>query len=357
MTVPRLQALGYEIVAISAPFTFGGAILEWEGIPLLPCLADMAGADTIVPNHSFFKADLTITLCDPFMFHQVPDQLAKIPLAMWFPVDCEPVSDADITVLRDGGGIPIAMSRFGEKMLRDEGADPFYVPHGIDTSAFCPGDTDYRETIGADENIFIIGINAMNRDETRKGWGEQFEAFARFHSRFPDTALSVNAADVNPKGLNLPKLALRLGISDVVKFPDTFAYNMHMISQDNLVSWYRGIDVLSLCSYGEGFGLPLVEAQSCGTPVITTDGSAMTELCGAGWLVSATNYWAPRHNAWWRRPDVSDIAQAYTDAYFAWKDGTLPRKEARDFALQYDADQVAMQYWKPALEAIEGMIG
>ena len=90
--------------------------------------------------------------------------------------------------------------------------------------------------------------------------------------------------------------------------------------------------------------------------MITTDASAMSELCGAGWLVSGTPFWSHGHSAWWTRPDVSDIESAYEFAYQAWKAGTLPKKEARDLALLYDADRVFETYWIPALEELEHLI-
>lgn len=318
----------------------------------------MWGADTIVPNHGFYEADLTITLCDPFGFWQDPRELRKISVAHWFPVDCSPVGQTDIGVLREGGGIPIAMSRFGEKMLSDEGAFPCYVPHAVDTQVFCPGSQeDFRATTPAGSDTFIVGICAMNRDHVRKGWGEQFEAFAMFHANHPDSFLAVHSADVNPKGLNLRQLALRLGIAGAVLFPDSYPYSMNMISREQLAIWYRGLDVLSLCSYGEGFGLPLIEAQACGVPVVTTNASAMAELCGAGWLVSGTRFWTPTHNAWWTRPDVTDIYNAYEHAWQAKKEGRLPGEQAREFAMLFDADRVARQFWGPVLDAIAERIG
>jgi glycosyltransferase involved in cell wall biosynthesis len=37
-------------------------------------------------------------------------------------------------------------------------------------------------------------------------------------------------------------------------------------------------DIFALPTMAEGFGLPILEAQSCGTPVLVTDFSACTEL-------------------------------------------------------------------------------
>jgi glycosyltransferase involved in cell wall biosynthesis len=132
---------------------------------------------------------------------------------------------------------------------------------------------------------------------------------------------------------------------------------MGMITREMMATWYRGLDVLSMCSYAEGFGLPLIEAQACGTPVITTDGSSMSELCGAGWLVSGTPFWTNGHGAWWKRPDADDIEQAYEVAWQAREDGTLPKKPARDFALLYSADRVFEQFWVPVLKELEARFG
>lgn len=351
--VPRIASLGHEIV-MAAPYTFGGSPLDWNGFPVLPSVRDSAGCDVIAPNYEYHGADLLFTLCDPFGLQKATGTLEQINVAHWFPVDCNPLGDGDVTVLRDGGGIPIAMSQFGAQVLRSEGADPLYVPHAVDTKVFCPGDqAPFRETVpGIGEDTFVIGICAMNRDPVRKGFSEQLLAFSRFHSRHPDSFLALHTAPVNNPGINLKSLVEKLGIGAATTFPDSYAYDMGMITREQMAAWYRGLDILSCCSYGEGFGLPLIEAQACGTPVVTTDASAMTELCGAGWLVSGTPYWSAGHNAWWKRPDVDDIEQSYEMAYQARQDGILPRKQAFDFAQLYDVDRVFAQYMIPALEEI-----
>ena len=161
-----------------------------------------------------------------------------------------------------------------------------------------------------------------------------------------------------PQIKDQPKVAARLGIGAAVTFPDHYMYDMNMITQEQLAAFYRGLDVLSLCSYGEGFGLPLIEAQACGVPVVTTDASAMSELCGAGWLVSGTPFWAPGHGAWWKRPDTDDIEQAYEAAWAAREDGKMPalKESARAFALNYDIDRVFSQYMVPVLKELEERI-
>ncbi len=44
------------------------------------------------------------------------------------------------------------------------------------------------------------------------------------------------------------------------------------------------VDVLLTTSMREGFGIPLVEAQAFGTPVIMTDFASMPGLCAGEWL-------------------------------------------------------------------------
>lgn len=362
LLAPRINSLpGYEVAAISAPYSFGGNCLEWEGIRVLPCARDGAGNDTISNNHEYTKADLTLTLADVFGLLKAAQAgvLSQIPLAHWFPVDVDPLADGDLTVLRDGGGIPVAMSHFGRRVLRNEGTDPLFVPHGVDTGVYKPGDPGaFRSSvpeIGPD--TFVIGIAAMNRDVNRKGLSEQYQAFARFRRRHPDSHLAVHTAQCGNPGINLTGLAVRLGISTAVSYPDAYMYDMGLISEENMATWYNGLDVLSLCSFGEGFGLPLIEAQACGVPVVTADASATNELCGAGWLVSGTDFWANGHASWWKRPDVADIDAAYELAWEAKQDGKLPKKEAEDFGKLFDADRVFDLYWKPVLAELEKRIG
>lgn len=57
-------------------------------------------------------------------------------------------------------------------------------------------------------------------------------------------------------------------------------HSLGMIPEESLPSLYRGAHTLVMPSKYEGFGLPLVEAMACGTPVLASDRTAMPEVCG-----------------------------------------------------------------------------
>ena len=58
-----------------------------------------------------------------------------------------------------------------------------------------------------------------------------------------------------------------------------------------LLQLYNAADILIAPSLHEGFGITLIEAMACGTPVITANVSAMPEVVGdAGILVEPNNY-------------------------------------------------------------------
>jgi glycosyltransferase involved in cell wall biosynthesis len=62
------------------------------------------------------------------------------------------------------------------------------------------------------------------------------------------------------------------------------------VPEDHLPSLYRGARALIMVSLYEGFGLPVLEAMACGTPVVTSNITAMPEVAGeAAVLVNPTS--------------------------------------------------------------------
>jgi len=68
------------------------------------------------------------------------------------------------------------------------------------------------------------------------------------------------------------------------------------IQIDDLLSLYRRCDVLFFASYYEGFGVPILEAQKVGRPVITSNFGAMKEITAdSAYLVSPNDIEQIRH--------------------------------------------------------------
>lgn len=350
--VPRLASAGHE-VAVAAFHGLQAAPLNWQGFMVYPGSSEDPWAQDVLQGHyAHHRADLLITLMDAWVLN--PALLAGMNTAHWMPADCSPLSAMDRRVLAEGGGRPVAMSGFGRRQLEDAGWAPLYAPHAIDTQAvFAPlPDRDViRDGLGL-AGMFLIGINAANQDPVRKGLAEQFEAFAALHAAHPEAQLLVNSRCDTRQGVALNALAAACGLGpDCLQFADQYLYSAGLFGQDKLARWYGLLDVLSNCSYGEGFGLPVLEAQACGTPAVVSDFSAMSELCGSGWLVEGARYWNKGHEAWWQRPSVTAITEAYEEAFTLWRSGGLAayREKAREFSLAYDADRVLTGHWVPVL--------
>jgi glycosyltransferase involved in cell wall biosynthesis len=260
---------------------------------------------------------------------------------------------------------PIVYSQFGKRMCENAGLEVAYVPHMVDTAHYAPGDqAAARARLGWPEDAFIAVMVAANKGfPARKNFCEQLDGFKALTERHADALLYLHTTDGEPNtygGVNLRSYVRRAGLEGRVSFPDQYAVRMGM-GTDYLRDVYQGADVLLSVSAGEGFGVPIVEAQSCGTPVIVGNWTAMAELCGAGWTIGkheAHEVWTPQEASQWV-PMPGAVTEALELAYHA-KGGRLAMRlanRAREFAMQYDADHVAETYWRPTLDAIAVRLG
>lgn len=350
----RLRADGHE-PAVSCFYGLHGSILEWEGVRCYPAGYEPYGND-VLERHArhWFGGELTdgliLILVDAWVMH--PARLTRANAAMWVPVDHEPVPPAVLEAVEASGCWPVAMSRFGERMLRDKGCDPLYAPHAVDTDVFAPVPrSEAREQLGLPQDRFIVGMVAANKGyPSRKGYSQAVEAFSRFRERRTDAYLYLHTEPTAAlHGLDLTALLLACDVpADAAGMSDSYQQIVGPPA-DHIARLHNAFDVLLNPSVGEGFGIPIVEAQACGTPVIVTDHTAMNELCGAGWMVEGDRVFTDQR-AWQRIPRVSAIEDALEDAY---ENAAGMRDGARAFAVQYDHRAVYEQHWRPALAELE----
>ena len=369
--VQRLVAAGHD-VAISANYGWQGSVGAWGDIPVYP--ADHTGLQkqTLKYHVNHWAAMngwdpnsiLTLTLFDVHTwinprFGGILANFHGLNQTAWVPVDHQTLPVIVEGALKEYDvRQPIAMSRFGHERLLGAGFDALYVPHAIDCEVYSPKDKlASRPFIGVPEDRFVIGMVANNSGQTppRKAFPQVMEAFKRFQSTHEDAFLYLHTEMFGfyNDGLNLIRLAEWFDIpQDAIGAVDQAAYSIG-VPDEAMAHVYSAMDVLVNPSYGEGFGVPIVEAQACGVPVIVNDCTAMPELLGSGWMCDGELVYDPTQMAMWKQPSVESLVDCFEQAYEA-RDDKQKGIDARLFALEYDADLVFEKYWTDALTVLDG---
>ena len=356
--VPRIKALGHEI-AISAFYGLEGGVLNLGGILVLPRGRTPYGQDIAAEHAVNFQADILITLIDAWVYDPVQMQAGGVKWCPWFPIDQEPIPPPVLKPVTRAYR-RIVFSKFGERMINDAGLDCYYVPHGCETQVFKPIDrVQARERMGLPLDKFIVGMVAANKGvPPRKSFFENITAFAEFHKKHPDSMLYLHTSPGTYQGANEANLIefieyVGLKGGQDVKLPNPYQL-WNGFPDDAMVDLYNAFDVFQLVSMGEGFGIPILEAQACGCPVIVGDWTAMSEMCFSGWKVDKKDtipFWTPLASYQFI-PKVGAIVERLEAAYRARGDSSY-RERARSGAVKYDADKVTEKYWKPVLAEIE----
>ena len=136
-----------------------------------------------------------------------------------------------------------------------------------------------RKELGLDKDDLVFGI--IGQLTPRKGQLELIKAFAR--AGVPrSTLLIVGAAIFNRDreyALRLEQAAASCGVSERVRM---------LGSRDDIGAVMQSLDLLIMNSTAEPFGLVIVEAMACGTPVLAASVDGIPEIIAHdknGWLV------------------------------------------------------------------------
>ena len=351
--VPRIKELGYE-TAVLGYFGLAGGMLNLNGINVYPMLYQPYANDVLSAHSNHFGANVLMTLTDTWIIdpNAISPGLKWVP---WYPIDHinmpELVKRNLSTAYRR-----IAMSRFGQKITMEAGLSSYYIPHGVDTNIYKPMDKkECRKALGWPEDAYIMGMVAMNKgNPSRKSFVEILTAFRDFRKVHTDAIFYLHSAlceNGENNGINLVELCRQLGLQpgkDIL-FPNQYFLQLG-IPDVEMAKLYNALDVHILVSKGEGFGIPILEAQACGTPVIVGDWTAMSELCFSGRLIdkSDAEWEYSGLAAYQMKPHVRAIELAMHAEY----KHPSPHDKAVRRAAEYDVKVVTEKYWKPILEEI-----
>jgi glycosyltransferase involved in cell wall biosynthesis len=357
--IDTLLGLGHE-VAIHAWYGLQGGIIQAGPVKMYPRLRHNYGNDAHVVADDF-DADLVITLQDIWVLDETYAERMPCPWVAWFPVDGDPAPMPVVEQARRAA-YPVVFSKFAYKLLQEAGVEHVrYIPHGIDTETFAPGDkTAVRQKHGIPEDKFMVTMVAANKGyPSRKSYPEAILAFKHFHKANPDSFLYLHTAQYPPgSGINLSDVIRLVGLpEEAYSFVNQRDYALGL-PDSFLAEIYQASDVLLAPSMGEGFGLPIAEAQACGCPVITTDATSMSELTVNGTAVHPLQPFYTPLGHWQYVANVGGVIEALQE----WRDMETAVRAYRaaqgieHFRQGYSWDVVGPQGWKPFLEEVEATL-
>src|SRR5690606_27203201 len=115
-------------------------------------------------------------------------------------------------------------------------------------------------------NKYILSVGT---NEPRKNLERTIEAFKRLHKQFPNLDLAIAG-----------KYGWGKGENSSLKSQNPNLKRLGFVEQEDLAALYSGAEVFVYPSLYEGFGLPVLEAMTVGTPVVTSKRGSLAEVAG-----------------------------------------------------------------------------
>lgn len=353
MAARAIRDLGHD-VAISC-YAGWFAEPEWEGMPVFSGGSRLMGNGLLAGHYARWEADLLVLFGDSWTFD--PSLLGGVRVMPWMPLDCDPLGRMDRHWLEVAAKVcglvqPAAMSQFGADRLAEAGYSAAVVPHAA--GAVYRPDAEagrrWRASLRVPDEAFVVGKVAVNNEDDRKALEVTMLAFARVAAKRRNAVLYLHCEPQVPKAPDLLAMAASLGLGGRVAFPDPYRRGADQYSDEDMKAMYNGLSVLDAASKGEGFGVPVVEALACGTPVIGCRNSAATEKIRPewGWLVGGQRTWARHHQSWWMMPDAGELARAYDKSAAA---GPVMRSAAAAAGREWSEDNMR-DGWAKALSTL-----
>lgn len=168
---------------------------------------------------------------------------------------------------------------------------------------------------GLSRRKFLLGVSSQSPIKNFEGLVKAWKFLGRTDLRLA-IAGKENSRLFQGSGLGEDPAVVRLGY----------------VSDPELRALYENAAVFVYPSYYEGFGIPPVEAMTCGCPVVVASGSSLPEACG-----DAALYCDPSN--------PEDIAAKIASVLDSAKLAEELRTKGRRHSLQFTTRSTAMQLW------------
>jgi glycosyltransferase involved in cell wall biosynthesis len=351
--LPLLRDAGYP-TAMTDFFGLEGGKIMVDGVLHYPKINHVYGSDALIHHARDFKADVAFSLQDIWVLN--PTDLAQVN--RWIPIvpiDHDPVPKAILQFLKYAYRI-VTYSKFGQSELQNNGLYSTYIPHTVNTEVFKPmNKIDRKKATGLPIDAFIVGMVAANKDNPpRKSFQEVLDAFKLFLEKVPNSYLYMHTNPEFPGGFPIHLYAEFIGIRDRILFPDVYQLNFNT-QKEQMSLIYNSFDLLLMPSISEGFGVPAIEAQACGIPVIVNNFTSMPELVEKGVTGEVCDVLTKRWSlmqSYMGIPSTQSLFDCMMKMYRADRDkmGKAARKKMEK---EYDTKKIFKASWLPFLDKLD----
>lgn len=260
LLVPRgvSRDLSLERIRVERVGRFGGHV--WEQVNLRP-YTRMPGAVLLnLGNTAPIGApNVVVTIHDAGVF--ATPEAYSVAFRTWYRL-------MHRNLARNARGI-ITISEFSRQQLQEYTAAPMsrteVIPPGAEHIARLDADPGILDRHGLGQRPFVLAVSSLNPNKN-------FKLIIEAMAYLPDLLGSV---DVVVAGGTSPRV-FRAGSMDFGPAIKHLGY----VNDRELKALYQRATAFVFPSLYEGFGLPPVEAMSCGCPVIVARAASLPWVCG-----------------------------------------------------------------------------
>jgi glycosyltransferase involved in cell wall biosynthesis len=188
----------------------------------------------------------------------------------YFPVDSTGPNGTQLTydlqAALNGYNRVLSASAWGVSLMPQSRNNGNWLPHGIFTDKFYPR-PDARSIVAQDK----ILVGCVMANQARKDYPVAIHTFALLAEKYGSKIDFWFHLDEEIRYWNIHGLLMDYGLRKRVMITSN-------LNDDQLAQLYSACACTILPSAGEGFGFPIAESMSCGTPCIVTDYAGGAEL-------------------------------------------------------------------------------
>lgn len=259
----------YELALRMPDYHFDILSMGYKGLPLTISknarIFEMEKSYQLSYYLKKLEADISVFFHSFYFLDSIKDFIALLPGKKIAYVPCE----GDLIPLNyrplflDFDKI-ITPSEFSKRSYKNSDLVATVVPHGVDMDEFKPPTEKWHE--------FRYGYLGMN--DVRKQIPRVMESYARLNKGILALATDSQGA------YDLKSLSKQYGINPVFVEQKWVGLSM---SREAVANFLQTLDCY-ISPASESFGIPALEAQACGVPVIALDHGAAKEVLGKGAL-------------------------------------------------------------------------